>query len=161
MNHASFFRAAYKGRDGERHEASKWYLEFRDHRDKIRRLPAFSDKKQSEELGRKIDKLVTCRANREAALDKAQREWLDSLPARLRSGLAKLGLVDSRSAAGSKALDNHVADFESALEAVLRQQAALAAGYRNGPPSHRRLRFPVLAGCFRNGRRTMLGEHAR
>ncbi len=59
---------------------------------------------------------MTCRANREAP-DKAQREWLDSLPARLRSGLAKLGLVDSRSAAGSKALDNHVADFESALEA--------------------------------------------
>lgn len=39
-------------------EAAKWYVEFRDHLERIKRLPAFTDKAQSEAFGRKIERLV-------------------------------------------------------------------------------------------------------
>ncbi len=77
------FRATYKTRDGKRKEAAKWYVEFRDHLDTVRRLPGFTDKKQSEELGRKIEKLVACRANGDSP-DTTMSKWLEAMPGRVR-----------------------------------------------------------------------------
>src|SRR3989304_8918388 len=104
------FRATYKDRKGQRKQAAKWYVEFRDPLDRFRRLPAFTDKKQSEELGRKLEKLVACRANRES-LDTSMGRWLESAPSRIRKKLAEIGLLEGQTASAGKLLREHLADF--------------------------------------------------
>jgi hypothetical protein len=47
------FKASYKDRKGKARESAKWYVEFSDHREATRRLPGYTDKKQTEELGRR------------------------------------------------------------------------------------------------------------
>ena len=110
------FRATYKDRNGKRREAAKWYVEFRDHFERIRRLPAFTDKKQSGELGRKVEKLVVCRSNREAP-DAELSRWIESLPARVNKKLVEWDVIDARRAAASRPLVEHADDFEAALAA--------------------------------------------
>ena len=52
------FKTTYKDRDGRTKEAAKWYVEFKDHLETVRRLPAFVSKAASEEMGRNLEKLV-------------------------------------------------------------------------------------------------------
>lgn len=110
------FRATYKDRQGRRREAAKWYIEFSDHLEAIRRLPAFTDKKQSEEFGRKIEKLVACRVNDEAP-DLGLSRWLESLPKSVRTKLARIGLVSALRLTATAPLADHIADFHKALTA--------------------------------------------
>ena len=42
------FKTTYRDRKGVTQESSKWYVEFRDHAETIRRLPAFTSKQASE-----------------------------------------------------------------------------------------------------------------
>jgi hypothetical protein len=51
---ASFrvFKTTYKDAKGRTKEAAKWYVEFRDQLETVRRLPAFTSKAASEELVR-------------------------------------------------------------------------------------------------------------
>ena len=35
------FKATYKDRNGKRRESAKWYVEIRDHNERLRRLPEF------------------------------------------------------------------------------------------------------------------------
>src|SRR5258708_7656447 len=46
------FKTTYKDRRGRTQEAAKWYIEFRDHLETVRRLPAFTSKTASEAMGR-------------------------------------------------------------------------------------------------------------
>jgi hypothetical protein len=46
------FRTSYKDKNGQKRIVQKWYVELRDHLETIRRFPAFTDKAQSEALGR-------------------------------------------------------------------------------------------------------------
>ncbi len=52
------FKTTYKDGNGRTREAAKWYVEFRDHNRTVRRLPAFTSKAASEEMGRNVVKLV-------------------------------------------------------------------------------------------------------
>ncbi len=108
------FRTSYRTRAGTVKEASRWYIELRDHLRTVRRFPAFTDKGQSQKLGEKIEKLVTCRENREAP-DRELSRWLEQIPGRLRDQLARIGLIDPTRAAAGKPLLDHVADFERNL----------------------------------------------
>jgi len=110
------FRATYKDRQGRRRESAKWYVEFSDHLDYVRRLPAYTDRKQSAELGRKTEKLVASRANGEEP-DKELSKWLETLPARVRKRLADIDLLSSRTVAASKPLAEHLDDFKAGLRA--------------------------------------------
>ena len=110
------FRPNRTTKSGESKPYAKWYVEFRDHCEKIRRLPGYSDKKQTEELGRKIEKLVACRGNNEAP-DVALGRWLESLPGRIRDRLGEIGLLDARRVAAGKPLSKHVDEFEKSLRA--------------------------------------------
>ena len=85
------FKATYKDRKGKARESSKWYVEFRDHLETVRRLPAFTDKKQSETAGRNIEKLVASKINGDPP-DKELGRWLEALPKTLRDALARLGV---------------------------------------------------------------------
>jgi integrase len=108
------FRQQYKARDGQTRESSSWYLEFRDHRDVVRRLPAFTDKGATGELGRRLAKLVELRSLGESPGVELSR-WLEQLPTDLRDRLRKLDLLDARTVAGGKPLAEHLADFRESL----------------------------------------------
>ncbi|MCE9548279.1 MAG: site-specific integrase [Planctomycetia bacterium] len=110
------FRTKYKNRDGQSKEAAKWYLEFRDGDEQVRRLPGFTDKQQTETLGRKVEKLIECKQNRETP-GRELSAWLETLPRRMRETLAAWGIIEGRTAAASKPLVEHLKDFEAALTA--------------------------------------------
>ncbi len=110
------FKATYRDRKGRKRQAAKWYVEFKDHLDTVRRLPAFTDRKASDEFGRKLERLAACRASA-AALDKDLNRWIETLSARTRDKLAKIGLLKSEQAGACKTLAEHLRDFEQALGA--------------------------------------------
>ncbi len=53
------FKTTYRDRQGVTQESSKWYVEFRDHAETIRRLPAFTSKQASEAFGQNLEKLIS------------------------------------------------------------------------------------------------------
>jgi integrase len=108
------FRQKYTSRDGQTRESSNWYLEFRDHRDIVRRLPAFTDKGATGELGRRLAKLVELRSLDDSPGAELAR-WLEQLPSDLRERLRKIDLLDARTVAGGKPLAEHLADFRESL----------------------------------------------
>jgi len=108
------FRPTRKNKKGNPVPYHKWYVEIRDHQEIIRRIPAFKDKKASEELGRKLERLVSCRMAGEAP-DAVMSRWLETLSARLNSKLAEFGILEHQRVAAGKALKEHVKDFERYL----------------------------------------------
>lgn len=108
------FRATYRNRDGKKRKARKWYIEFRDHFEKVRRLAVFTDKGLSRELGLKIERLVRYRVSG-APPDPTLLRWLETLSPSLSKGLSRIGLLDRRWAAAGKALKDHVADYRQSL----------------------------------------------
>ena len=110
------FRSTYRNRDGIKCKTSKWYIEFKDNLELIRRLPAFTDKRQSEALGRQIEKLVACKVSGEQP-DVQLARWLESIPVKMRKKFVKIGLIDSTRAAAGKPLVQHIADFRESMKA--------------------------------------------
>lgn len=108
------FRTTYNDRNGKRRTATKWYVELRDHREQLRRIPAFADKRASAEFGRKLERVVAARIAGDEP-DAALTRWLEGLPAKTRTQLARIGLLDSRRIAATKALDDHLDDYEQSL----------------------------------------------
>jgi len=108
------FRSTYKDREGRKRKTSKWYIEFKDHLELTRRLPAFTDKRQSEALGRQIETLVASKVSGEQP-DTQLARWLESIPAKMREKFVKIGLIDPARAAAGKLLSEHIKDFEQSL----------------------------------------------
>ncbi len=108
------YRDTFKGSDGERQKCPRWTVEIRDHRDRPRRLVAFKDKRASEELGRKLERLAAARMAGDQ-LDTAMMRWLGGLPNRLREKLARIGLLDTRTVTACKLLGKHLVDYRQAL----------------------------------------------
>ena len=108
------FRATYKDRKGKQCESAKWYVEFRDHLERVKRLPAFTDKAQSEAFGRKVERLVGCRANNEPT-DPELTRWVETLPRSTREAMARIGLLELSRAAAVKGLGEHLDDFQAAI----------------------------------------------
>ena len=111
------FRTTYKDRKGKTREAGKWYVEFRDHNEQVRRLPAFTSKAASEEMGRNLVKLVEYHKGSGGQTDPALSRWLTDLPQRTRAKLVSIGLLSPERAAVSKPLSEHLDDFGTALQA--------------------------------------------
>ena len=122
------FRTSYKDRNGQKVQASKWYIETRDNLQTVRRFPAFTDKQQSEALGRQIERLVACKVAGEQPTPELTR-WLEGTPQSLRKRFAKIGLLDAERATGGQPLvrvvkiekkevlkDCLLADFEHSLQ---------------------------------------------
>lgn len=108
------FRQCYTDRQGRSRESSKWYVEFVDHREIRHRLPGFTDRKATEELGRKIHRIIEARSVHQP-LDAELIRWLESMPADLRSRLAKWGILDTRAEHHGRPLREHLADFHASL----------------------------------------------
>ena len=60
------------------------------------RLPGFRDKAATDELGRRVQKLVVLRATGGEPRPEL-REWINGLPVKVRDKLAMAGLIDERS----------------------------------------------------------------
>lgn len=110
------FRAQYKDKSGKVQKSKRWYIDFRDHNQIRRGWPAFEDKKQSGNLGRQIERLVSSRMAGEKP-DAELTRWLENIPGSLRKKLVKIGLLDAHRAAAGKPLSKHLEDFKSFLQA--------------------------------------------
>ena len=108
------FKQKYRDRKGKLRESSKWYVEFVDHNEIARRLPGFTDKKATIELGRKIETLAAVRMNRDPVPSDLAK-WLQSTSNAIRDRIGKWGLLDSRTVANRKPLSEHIDDFHASL----------------------------------------------
>ncbi len=108
------FRQQYKDRTGKTRESAKWYVEVKDHLDVVRRMPDFTDKALTAELGRRIQKLVAVRVLGDI-LPPDLAAWVERLPQDIRDRLAQTGMVDPQTVASSNTLAAHLADFEANL----------------------------------------------
>ncbi|HYV36911.1 MAG TPA: hypothetical protein VE988_14490, partial [Gemmataceae bacterium] len=111
------FRTSYRDQRGQTKQAAKWYIEFRDHLEFIRRLPAHESKAASEELGRNIDKLVAFHKASGGQTDPALTRFLAGLESRTIEKLVAIGLLDPSRVATAKSLADHLDDFAASLAA--------------------------------------------
>ena len=101
------FQSSYKDKSGKTCKTLTWYVEFTDHRETRRKVSGFRDHKQTEALGRNIERLVSYRVSGEP-LDPSLTKWVEGLPAKLRIRLHKIGLLDQTRLAALEPLRNHV-----------------------------------------------------
>jgi integrase/recombinase XerD len=110
---ASVYKRTYRKPDGRAAACDKYTVECKVG-DRFVRLPGYRDKRASEELGRKVERVAALRESREQP-DATLVGWLEGLPAKLRDRLARLGLLDPHAVGAGRALAEHVADYERAL----------------------------------------------
>lgn len=109
------YRATYNV-DGKKREAAKWYVELKDAKGRIRRLPGFTDRGATREFASKLQRLVNLRGAGDVP-DAALSAWLEQLPDKTRATLERLNIIDARRAAAAKPLAEHVAAFAASLRA--------------------------------------------
>ena len=123
------FKATFKDhKTGQAKRTTNWYVELTDHLERVQRVPGFTSKAATAELGRKLEALIDCRG---AGLtpDRTLARWLEDMPPRLRTRLVKIGLLDTERAAAGKPLAEHVEDFRADLKAErTARHADLVAG---------------------------------
>ena len=110
------FKPTRPGPRGGQISYSRWYVEFTDHRGHPRRLAAFTDYAASDEMGRKLTRLVSLRMAGHH-LNAEMARWLENLSDAVRARLAKLGLLDAAQVAVAGPIETLVARFEESLEA--------------------------------------------
>jgi len=111
------FKTTYRDRQGVTQESSKWYVEFRDHAETIRRLPAFTSKQASEAFGQNLEKLISYHRATGGLTDPSLQQWLSQIPQSARERLVEIGLLDGERAAVTKPLSKHLDDFAESLKA--------------------------------------------
>ena len=111
------FKATYRDRKGRSRESSKWYAEFRDHNETIRRVPTFTSKAAAGEFARNVEKLVGFHRASGGQMDPNLGPWLETLPTAIKTKLVEIGLLDGRRVAIAKTLSNHLDDFAASLKA--------------------------------------------
>jgi integrase len=124
------YKTTYRDRAGRTRETSKWYVEFSDHQETTRRLPGFTDKAATMELGRKLVKLAAVRGAHDTPGAELMR-WFESMPPSMRETLVKWGMLESRRVAASKTLAAHLDDFETGMKSRGRspQHVSQTVGY--------------------------------
>src|SRR3972149_276135 len=118
------FKATYRDRRGRPREATKWYVEFTDHQGRRRRLAAYANRKASDEFGRKVERLTSCRAAK-LPPDVELTRWIEDMAPNTRERLDRIGLLDRQRAAAGKPLaeldregklyGGHLWEFEASL----------------------------------------------
>lgn len=111
------FKTSYRDRHGVQRESAKWYVEFRDHNEVIRRIPASTSKAASLELGRNIEKLVAYHRATGGQVDPSLQQWLNQLPRATFAALTRINLIEQRRSAAGITLEEHQRDFRASLQA--------------------------------------------
>ncbi len=97
-------------------DAKRFTIELRDHLSIVRRFSGLTDRRQTEQMGRRIEKLVECRSAR-GSLDTETSRWLESAPPALKARLADIGVIDGTRVSAAKPLEELLRDFARHLEA--------------------------------------------
>ena len=108
------FRQTWKDKAGNTQEVKKWSVETKDHEGIIRRFAGYTDLKQTEKLGEKIDKLVVHRKNNEPPDDELS-VWIGTIDSKLRTRLVDVGILKPDRANIGKPLLEHLEDFRQFL----------------------------------------------
>jgi len=108
------YRPTFKDKKtGKKKKCSHWYLTFVDNRQIRRRLPAYSEKSATDNLGIWIQKLL----DSNGILDRDLQGWFTGLVPKIRDKILDFCLVDNRRIMKhiDKTLKEHLTDFEAAL----------------------------------------------
>ena len=108
------FKTTYKDKNGRTKEAAKWYVEFKDHLETVRRLPTFTSKSAADEFGRNIIKLVEYHKATGGQVDPSLSRWISGLPFKTREKLVAWTLCER---VANKSLSDHLDDFADNLKA--------------------------------------------
>ena len=125
-------------RTGKRRSVSAWTIRFQDHLGVRRELPAFTNRRATDELARRVEQLAQLRAAGSGP-DLELSKWLQAAPQRITRNLVRWGLVEPERLAAGTSLTRHVDDWKAALLAkgVTRDHADLVTSRAR----------KVLAGC--------------
>jgi len=119
------YRELYTDKTGKRQRTSRWYVDFTDHYGRRHRIPGFSQKPQTETLGRNIEILIASRISGQSFSPEIEL-WIKGLPLDLRRKLGAWGLIDGRRVEACKTLDKHLEDYKAVLQAQGRSQGHIA-----------------------------------
>ena len=108
------YRPTRRNADGTETPYQKFYCELRTSDQRILRLPAFSDRRLTESLGRNVQRLIDCRASGETLPQDTSR-WIETLPHQTTEVLARWNLLQGSTLAAGKALAEHLSDWKSAM----------------------------------------------
>jgi len=125
--------------------AKRWTIEFRDHREQVRRVQGFSDRASSEGLGRRLERLAALRATGESP-DVDTMRWLQSLPANLRARLIAIGLLDKQAGESGKPLSEHLEAFHAKLQLGFRPKTTSGTCRQHVKAVYNRV-VRIIEGC--------------
>lgn len=135
---------------GQLRESTRWNIFFKDHRGIERRLPATSDRSESEYMAQQVNKIVALRGSNQP-LPVDLRDYIDARPKDFRPKLADWGILDASSNASFEPLMEYKKGKGPSLKvSTLRRHgwtrirlAKELGGKRTKPPTH-------LSGCHTN-----------
>ncbi len=107
-------KVQYKDKNGRKKYLKNWWIELKDHNQIVRRFSGFPDKQQSMLLGKQIERLVNYK-NAGEQPDGQLTKFIEGMSPKLRSKLADLELLDSKTIAAGTPLSKHVDDFFQSL----------------------------------------------
>src|SRR4030042_3548897 len=96
--------------------ATKFTIELKDHLGIVRRFSGLTDRRQTEQMGRRIEALVECRSAR-GGLDPETARWLENAPPALKARLADVGIIDGARVSAARPLGELLKEFTRHLEA--------------------------------------------
>jgi integrase len=110
------FRPRWPDGNGGYRECNKWYFEHRDLNGVVHRFPGFADRTATEELGRKVVRIISLHSAG-VALDPTLLESIKRFSPRLRSRLQKFGVLDARQTAGTRQIGELMGEWRKSLQA--------------------------------------------
>ncbi|MBI5865340.1 MAG: tyrosine-type recombinase/integrase [Planctomycetes bacterium] len=110
---ASIYKRSYKEGDGASVECETFTAEVKIG-DGFQRMPGFRDRKATEELARRVERLAMLRAAGDTP-DAALTAFLDGLPTKQRDKLCEFGLLDESARQSKTPLTTHLESFRQAL----------------------------------------------
>jgi len=102
---------------GKKKRLAKWYISFRDHHGILHRMAGFLDKGATVDLGCKVKALVTCRTTGQPLSPELSR-WVELSVPEIRNRLISFDILTGAGATASRALSEHIADFQDSLETM-------------------------------------------
>ncbi len=120
---ATIHRREYTALDGSIKRCAAFSIVLADANGRRVRLAGYTDRRATEELAHKVERLIALHANQQP-LDAELRAWLKTLGMKQRRRLAALGLLDAAALGASRPLSEHLNDYRAELERPERENTA-------------------------------------
>ena len=106
---------------GQRGQGGKYWISFTDHQGIRRRMPALTDRRQSEALERQIESLAAARVGGDSATPEQER-FIAGLPKAMVKKLVRWDILPGAKLEAARPLAQHVADYIAGLKAKGRDE---------------------------------------